>query len=451
MSESVSVPANLDPGGVKKLQEKADWVLAEAKKAGATDAEVGISLSQGLSVSVRLGEVETLEFHRDRGISLTLYVGQRKGTASSSDDSEASILRSIQSALDIARFADADEYAGVADETLLASEFPDLELWHPQPLSAERAIEQAQQCEQAGRADSRIVNSEGASVSSGETLRAYATSRGFNAGGASTSHSISCVLVGEQDGGMQRDYWYDSRRNPAQLASASAIGEEARRRTLARLGARKVNTGNYPVLFTPSVAASLLGHFAGAISGGALYRKSSFLEGELGSQLFPEWFWLQEAPRLPGGAYSAAWDHDGIPTQNRFLVQNGVLQSWSLGLYAARRLQLSPTGNGGGIRNVTVANSGENFSQLLRKMQRGLVLTEVMGPGVNIVTGDYSRGAAGFWVEQGEIQYPVDEFTVAGHLKTMLASIVASGTDVDDRGNFQVGSLLLESMAVAGV
>jgi PmbA protein len=438
------------PARFMALQKRAGRVLEEAKRAGATDAEVGISASQGLSVSVRMDEVETLEFHRDRGISVTVFIGQQKGTASSSDDSDDSIRRTVEAACAIARHTGADPCAGLAEPAQLATEFPDLDLFHPWALSPEQAIEQAQACERIGRADSRIINSDGASLSSGSSIRVYANSRGFIAGYPSSQHSRSCVLVAGQDGAMQRDYWYDSRRDPARLQSAEQIGEEARKRTLARLGAVQPATGDMPVLFSPRTAAALLGHFAAAISGGALYRNSSFLKGAIGEALFPSWVRIHEQPRLPGMAGSSAWDQDGLPTRNQNFVVDGVLQGYSLGLYAARRLGMQPTGNGGGPRNLTIDSSGEDLPALLKKMGRGILVTEVMGPGVNIVSGDYSRGAAGFMVEDGVITVPLEEFTIAGHLRAMFAAIQAAGSDIDDRGNIHVGSLLVGQMRVAG-
>lgn len=450
MTDRNSVQRPFDPGALHGLQERAGRVLEEAKRAGATDAEVGISASQGLSVSVRMDQVETLEFHRDRGISVTVFIGQQKGTASSSDDSDDSIRRTVEAACAIARHTGADPCAGLAEPSQLATEFPDLDLFHPWALSSEQAIEQAQACERVGRADPRITNSDGASLSTGSSLRVYANSRGFMAGYPSSHHSRSCVLVAGQDGAMQRDYWFDGRRDPARLLSAEQVGEEARKRTLARLGAVRPATGNMPVLFSPRTASSLLGHFAAAINGGSLYRNASFLKGAIGESLFPAWVRIHEQPRLPGMAGSAAWDQDGLPTRNQDFVREGVLQGYALGLYAARRLGMQPTGNGGGPRNLTIDSSGEDLPTLLKKMGRGILITEVMGPGVNIVSGDYSRGAAGFMVEDGEITAPLEEFTIAGHLRDMFAAIEAAGSDIDDRGNIQVGSLLVGQMRVAG-
>ncbi|MFN3713880.1 MAG: metalloprotease PmbA [Alcanivoracaceae bacterium] len=450
MTDRDIVQRPLDPGALVALKDRAARVLDEARRAGASDAEVGISASQGLSVSVRMDEVETLEFHRDRGISVTVYIGQQKGSASSSDDSDDSIRAMVAAACAIARHTGADPCAGLAEGDQLATRFPDLDLYHPWSLTPEQAIEQALACERAGRTDPRIVNSEGASLSSGSSLRVYANSKGFMAGYPSSHHSRSCVLVAEQDGAMQRDYWYDSRRDPAHLQSAEAIGAEACRRTLARLGAERPATADMPVLFSPRTAASLLGHFVAAISGGSLYRNASFLKDTIGETLFPSWVRLHERPHLPGMTGSAAWDQDGLPTRDQDFVRDGVLQQYALGLYASRRLVLAPTGNGGGVRNLAISNSGDDLDALLRKVGHGILITELMGPGVNIVSGDYSRGASGFLIENGRISVPLEEFTIAGHLRDIFAAIDGSGTDVDDRGNIHCGSLLIRQMRVAG-
>ena len=450
MTDRDIVQRPLDPGALAALEQRAARVLEEARRAGASEAEVGISASQGLSVTVRMDEVETLEFHRDRGLSVTVYIGQQKGTASTSDDSDASIRATVEAACAIARHTGADPCAGLASADQLATRFPDLDLYHPWRLDADQAIEEARQCERAGRADARIVNSEGATLSSGTSLRVYGNSRGFLAGQAGTHHSRSCVLVAEQNGAMQRDYWYDGRRDPRRLQTADAIGEEARRRTLARLGARRPATGDMPVLFAPRTAATLLSHFVGAISGGALYRNASFLKDCVGEALFPAWVRIHENPLLPGMNGSAAWDQDGLPTRAQDFVRDGVLQGYALGLYASRRLGLTPTGNGGGVRNLRLDSSGEDFAALLKRLGNGILVTEVMGPGVNLVTGDYSRGAAGFLVENGEISVPLEEFTIAAPLRDIFSGLVAAGTDVDDRGNIHCGSLLVSRLRVAG-
>lgn len=450
MSDSPIVQAPLDPGALSVLGDKASFVLEEARRQGATDAEVGLSVSQGLSVSARLGEVETLEFHRDKGVSVTVYQGQRKGSASSSDDSEQSLKEAVAAAMAIARHTGEDEYAGLAPQALLAQEIPDLDLYHPWALPPREAVDLVLACEAAGRKDDRIVNSEGATVSSGDSLRVYANSAGFQAGYPSSSHSLSCVLVGEQDGVMQRDYWYDAGRQADRLASAEQIGARAAERVLARLGAERIGTGDMPVLFSPEVAAGVIGHFLGAIQGGALYRRASFLLDKVGEQLFPSWMQIGERPRLLAGNSSAPFDNDGLATRDQQFIRDGVLEGYALGLYASRRLGLSPTANGGGVRNVTVADTGQTQAQLLEGMGNGVLVTELMGSGVNPVTGDYSRGAAGFRVVNGQLAGPVEEFTIAGNLIDMFRGLAGAGTDRDLRGNVNCGSLLMESMKVAG-
>lgn len=439
------------PDILSGLKEKAQQVIEEARRQGADQAEVGISAGEGFSVTVRQGEVETLEFHRDRGIAVSVYLGQCKGSASSTDDSTDSIRETLAAALAIARQTQPDSHAGLAPTEWLATDIPNLELCHPWSITPEQAIEQATACEAAGQIDPRIVNSEGGSVTTGVNLRVYANSQGFLAGYPSSRHSRSCVLVAEQDGVMQRDYWYDSRRRADWLEAVENIGRKAAERTLARLGAQRPPTGNYPVIFAPEVASSLLNHFTAAINGNALYRKASFLCDALGKPLFPEWVTLAEHPHVPAQSASAPFDRDGLPTREQAFIRQGRLESYALGLYAARRLSMDPTGNGGGVRNLTITTGDKNQQQLLAEMDTGVLITEVMGQGVNLVTGDYSRGASGFWVEGGEIRYPIEEFTIAGHLGEMFASLAASGNDVDTRGSIHCGSLLLPQMKIAGL
>lgn len=439
-----------DPAELARLEDRAQLVLDEAARQGAEQAEVGINSSQGFSVTVRMGEVETLEFHRDRGISVTVYLDHCKGSASSTDDTPQSIRESVSAALAIARQTRADQYAGIAQPQWLASELPDLALCHPWEITPEQAIESARQCEAAGRADPRIINSEGASLSTTVSQRVYGNSNGFLAGYPSSFHSRSCILVAEQDGKMQRDYWYDAQRNAADLDGAESIGRRACERTLARLGATRPPTGSMPVLFAPEVAGGILGHFAAAISGGSLYRRASFLCDRLGETLFPEWVTISEQPLAPGLAGSAPFDNDGLATRNQDFVSRGVLQGYALGLYAARRLGMDPTGNGGGARNLTISHGDDDQKALLRRMGNGVLVTELMGSGVNLLTGDYSRGAGGFLVENGEIVAPLEEFTIAGHLGEMFAGLQAAGNDVDRRGNIHCGSLLMSEMKVAG-
>lgn len=450
MSDSSATTAALDESQLRAAEDTAAWLLDEAKRLGVSGVEVNVSLSQGYSVNVRQGEVETVEFHRDRGVSLTVYQGQRKGHASSSDDSRDSLRDTLKAAAAIARYTEEDRHAGLAPKAQLATEVPELDLYHPWALDTQGAIAEALRCETVARDDARIVNSEGASISSGASLRVFATSEGFLHGYRGTHHSRVCSVVAEDDAGMQRDYWYDSGRRGDLLLSPEQVGNQARERALARLGATVPETGELPIIFAPQVASGLLGHLISAISGGALYRRSSFLQDRLGSQVLPKGYTLMENPLMPAGNASAPFDGDGLPTRQQAFVEDGVLKQYALGLYASRRLQLAPTGNGGGVRNISITDSGESLQQLMVKAGRGILVTEVMGQGVNLVTGDYSRGAGGFLFENGVIQGPLQEFTIAGQLGEMLNGIQGSGTDVDRRGNIACGSLLLAPMKVAG-
>ena len=450
MSENASVTANLGPQHLGAARDTVAQVLEEAKRQGASAAEAQLSLAQGLSVDVCLGEVETVEFHRDRGLAVTVFFGQRKGQASTSDDSPQSLRDAVAAACAIARHTEEDKYAGIASPEQLADRIPDLDLYHPWALSTEQAIDDALRCEAVARDDERIVNSEGASVSTGSSLRVLGTSAGFLQGYAGTMHSRSCAVVAEDDQGMQRNFWYDAGRRADLLASAEQVGERARERTLARLGAEIPDTAELPVLLAPEIAAGLLGHFISAISGGSLYRRASFLRDRLGERLFPQGIDVREQPLLPGANGSAPFDGDGLATRDQAFVEDGVLRRYALGLYAARRLDMAPTGNGSGVHNLSISDTGEDFDALVRRIDRGILVTEVMGQGVNLVTGDYSRGASGFWIENGVIRKPLQEFTIAGNLGEMFAGIQGSGTDVDRRGNIACGSLLLSPMKIAG-
>ena len=434
-----------------RLSELAAEVVARCRRAGADQAEVGVSVDRGMNVNVREGEVETLEHTRDRGVAVTVFFGRRKGSANTADLAEASIATTIAQACAIARHTEEDPSAGLADPHRLAREFPDLDLWHPWELEPEHAIALGIECEAAGRGlDPRIVNSDGAQVGSSESLSVYANSHGFLGRERGTRHSISCALVGESGGGMQRDYWYASTRAAGELQDAAAIGRRAAERTLARLGARSVATRECPVLFAPEVARGLVGHLVSAISGGALYRRASFLLDHVGLPVFPEWFQLVERPHLRRGHASTVFDAEGVATVDSDIIRDGVLARYVLGSYSARKLGLQSTGNAGGVHNLQVQSGTLDFAELLRDMGTGLVVTEVLGQGVNTVTGDYSRGAAGFWVERGEIAFPVEEVTIAGNLKHMFAGIRAVGTDVDTRTQIHTGSILVERMTVAG-
>ncbi|WP_447926225.1 metalloprotease PmbA [Vreelandella sp. EE27] len=434
----------------KELVARAQQALALAKELGADEAEVGASVDQGLGVSVRLGEVETVELSRDQGIAVTLYVGKRKGSASSSDASSASIKAAVEKALAIAQYTGEDPAAGLADASLMATEFPDLDVHHPWALDTERATELALACEQAGRDVAGIHQSEGASLSSGEGVRVYANSHGFMGTQKGSSHSLSCMLIAQDEQGMQRDYDYTSARDPRALRDPESVGREAARRTLRRLGAKRPPTGTFPVLFDPSQASGLVGHLMGALAGGALYREASFLCDQLGEPLFPEWFSLEERPLEVGAMASSPFDGEGVQTRHNRFIEDGRIASYMLSSYSARRLGMSTTGNAGGARNIRLEAPLESLDALLKRMGRGVLVTELMGQGVNSVTGDYSRGAAGFWVENGEIQYPVEEFTIAGNLKTMFSGLSGLGEDLDTRGSIHTGSWLVDAMTVAG-
>jgi PmbA protein len=426
-------------------------LLDRARASGATQAEVSCSEDRGLNVNVRMGAVETVESTRDRSIGVTVYFGQRKGSASTADLREESLDATVAQACAIARYTEHDEAAGLADAGLMATDFPDLDAWHPWALDADHAVDLALACEAAGREfDSRIANSDGASVGSGESISVYANSHGFFGRDRSTQHSLGCALIAGVGDDMQRDGWYSSALARDDLEAPVAIGRHAAERTLARMAPRSVPTGEYPVLFAAEVARSLIGHLLGAVSGGALYRRASFLLDHAGKQIFPDWFSIEEHPLLRRGLRSAAFDAEGVTTREEPLVRDGVLQRYVLGSYSARKLGLQTTANAGGVHNLKVAANAGGFEELVTSMSRGLLVTELMGQGVNPVTGDYSRGAAGFWIENGAIAYPVDGITIAGNLKDVFAGIEAVGSDVDPRSHISVGSLLVGKMTVAG-
>ncbi|MCP1646031.1 PmbA protein [Pseudomonas citronellolis] len=439
------------PEALPALREQVERIVAEAKRQGATGCEVAVSLEQGLSTSVRQREVETVEFNRDQGFGITLYVGQRKGSASTSATGDEAIRETVAAALAIARHTSEDDCSGLADPALMARDLPDLDLYHAWSLTPDQAVERALACEAAAfDADPRVTKADGTTLNIHHGCRVYGNSHGFIGGYASTRHSLSCVMIAEGEGQMQRDYWYDVKRRGELLDSPESIGRRAAQRAASRLGARPVPTAEVPVLFAPEVAVGLFGHFLGAISGGSLYRKSSFLEGCLGQRLFPEWLTLDERPLLPGALGSASFDNDGLATYAKPFVENGTLVSYVLGTYSGRKLGMPSTANAGGVHNLFVSHGDEDQKALLRRMGRGLLVTELMGQGVNLVTGDYSRGAGGYWVENGEIQFPVQEVTIAANLKDLFASILAIGNDVENRGNLHTGSVLVERMMVAG-
>ena len=428
-----------------------DLALEEARTLGATQAEAAVSVDVGLSVSARLGEVETVEYQRDRGMGVTVYFGTRKGTASTTDLSPTALRETVGKACSIASFTAEDPCAGLPDPDTLATEIPNLDLAHPWDITPEQACQMAIECEAAAMAvDPRITNSEGAGVSSHRGLRAYGNSLGFLAAYPGTVHSVSCAVLGVEGEEMERDYWYSTARDWRELEGVASVGRHSGERAVRRLGARKLSTMKVPVLFSPDVARGLVGHFVGAIRGGSQYRRASFLLDAAGQRVFPDWFAISERPHLPKALASAPFDHEGVATRDRELVAGGVLTGYLLGTYSARKLGLRTTGNAGGAHNLIVAGRGRDFDGMLALLDRGLLVTELMGQGVNGVTGDYSRGATGFWVEGGRIAYPVHEVTVAGNLKDMYRAIVDVGADVDVRGGIRTGSILIEQMTIAG-
>jgi len=426
-------------------------VIRRCRTKGASEADVAASIDLGLSVNVRLGDVETVERTRDRGVAVTVYFGKRKGSASTADLDPASIEQTVDKACAIARYTEEDPANGLADADLLAKDIPDLDLWHPWDISPEEAIRLAVEIEDAGRAfDQRIDNSDGASVQVGASMTAYANSLGFVGTERGTHHSLSVALIAEDANGMQRDYWYDSVRAAGDFMPAAEIGRKAAERTVSRLGARKLSTRDCPVLFVPETARSLIGHFLSAVSGGSLYRRASFLLDHVGKRVFPDWIRIVERPRIPRGHGSTAFDSEGVATRDSDLISDGVLARYILGSYSARRLGLRSTGNAGGVHNIVVQPGQDDLATLLKRMGNGLLVTDLMGQGVSLITGDYSRGASGFWVENGEIAYPVEEITIAANLRDMYANIAAIGSDVDRRSHILTGSILLERMTIAG-
>lgn len=448
MTELASSERNTEE--LDRLATLAEDVVQRAGKAGASQAEVNAQIDTGLNVNVRLGEVETIENTRDRGFGVTVYFGQRKGVASTADLDPASVQATIDQACAIARYTEEDPCAGLADAERMATAFPDLDLWHPWDIDVDGAAELGREIEAAGREDARITNSEGASVQTGAGLAVYANSHGFTGRAHDTRHGVSCALVASDANGMQRDFWYDTRRTAADFMPAAELGRTAARRTVSRLGAQRLSTRQCPVLFTPDVARGVIGHLLSAVSGGALYRQSSFLLDHQGERILPSWLSIVERPHLPRGLGSANFDAEGVATREAPLVEDGVLSRYLLGSYAARKLGLESTGNAGGVHNLEVGHGDEDFDGMLQRMGSGLVVTDVMGQGVSIVTGDYSRGASGYWVENGEIAYPVEEITIASNLREMFANIAAVGADVDRRSRVMTGSILVDRMTVGG-
>jgi len=431
---------------VKHVEE----AIGLAMQSGADEVEASASMHAGLGVNVRLGEVETLEHNRDRGVSVTVYRGRSKGHASSADLQPGSVKNCVRRAMEIAKYTQQDKCNGLADPDRLASSFADLDLWHPRALDVEESIQRALECEAAGLADKRIRNSEGASCSSNVGLSVYGNSNDFIGRSSGTRFGQSCVLIAGEGGSMQRDYWYDSTRSFADLEAVAFTGKEAARRTIAKMGAQKIKTNKWPVLFAPEVARGLIGHFIGAISGGALYRNASFLKDTLGEQLFPAWLSISEHPFLHRASGSASFDAEGVATSERDIIRLGELTAYVLSSYSARRLGMETTGNAGGVHNLRLSGRTKPAADMLKDLHTGLLVTEVMGQGVSLVTGDYSRGASGFWVENGEIIHPVEEITIAGSLKIMFAGIRFVGDDRDERSNIQTGSILVDGMTIAG-
>ena len=451
MPQLTSAAPPTAPATQAELESLVALALDEAKRLGATEAEAAVSVDTGLSVTARLGEVETLEYQRDRGMGVTIYRGKRKGSASTADLSAQAIRESVAKAVSIAGFTAEDECAGLPDADTIARDVPDLDLFHPWQIEPDRARDLAVACEAAALAvDKRIGNSEGATLSSHQGVRVFGNSLGFVGGFPSSVHSLSCVVIAQGNEEMQRDYWYSSVRDWRDLEDGISIGRQAAQRALRRLNARRLSTLTAPVLFVPELARGLIGHFLGAIRGGSQYRKATFLLGAAGQQIFPGWMQISERPHLRKALGSAPFDSEGVATHDRELVQGGVVTGYVLSTYSARKLGLKTTGNAGGVHNLIVASGDQDFDALIRTMGRGLVVTELMGQGINGVTGDYSRGAAGFWIENGAIAYPVHEITIAGNLKDMYRNIVAVGSDVDARGGIRTGSILLEQMTVAG-
>ena len=425
--------------------------LKLAQQKGAAQAEAGLSVAQGLSVTTRMREVETIEHQQDNGLGISVYFGQHKGSANTSNLDPEAIRKTVEAACNIARYTSEDPCAGLADASLMAQQIRPLDLFHPWDIGPDKVIELALECESAALDyDKRITNSEGASVDSNSGISVYGNTHGFLQSEQKTRHSISCAVVGESQGNMQRDYWYDINRNPERLSAARVVGKKAAERTVNRLNSQKLKTQRSPVLYVPELARGLISHFTSAISGSAQYRKASFLLDAVNTQIFPDYFQLTENPFELQALGSANFDAEGVAVAEGDLVKEGVIQSYLLDSYSARKLGLQSTGHASGVHNLTVKNTGKTFIELLKTMHQGLLVTELMGHGVNNVTGDYSRGAAGFWIENGEIQFPVEEVTIAANLRDMFRNIAEVGTDVDYRSNIFSGSMLVDNMTIAG-
>ena len=450
MSDSDSIQMQIE-----QVKKRVNDAMTMAKSLGADGAEVAMTRQQGLSVSTRLGEVENVEFTNDGGLGITVYKDGRKGSASTADLSETALKQAIEAAVNIAKYTSVDECSGMADKDSLAMTPEDLDLYHPKVLTTEQAISLAKECEDTALGyDKRITNSDGATLASFEGFKVYGNSHGQLVGYPSTRHSLSCVMIANEGDDMQRDYAYTVSREFDAMDSAKKIGQQASIEALSRLGARKLATAKVPVMFRADIANTLFGHFIAAISGGNLYRKSSFLMDAIGKQIFPEFLSISERPHLKKALASSAFDAEGVATVDREIITDGSLASYLLTSYSARKMGLKTTGHAGGIHNWQLAmkdaGQGGDFDAMLKTLGTGLLVTELMGQGVNVVTGNYSRGAAGFWVENGEIAYPVDEITIAGKLQDIFAGIIAVGNDTDMRGSIRTGSILVNEMQIAG-
>ena len=452
MSEGQSLNANTDAAlDDAQLREAVQFALAQASKHGASDAEAAASLSQGLAVNVRKGELETVEHTRDHGLVVSVYFGQRTGSASTSDYSSSAVEETVQAACSIAKFTEEDACHGLADPERLAKEPVDLDLYHPWRPTVDQARDLALECESTALStDGRINNSEGASVDAHEGCEVYGNSHGFLGRSRKSRQGISCSVIGGEGDSMQRDYWYSAARRVNDLDAAKDVGEKTANRTLRRLGARRVPTCQVPVIYEAPIASSLLSHFISAISGGALYRKASFLLDHLGKQIFPDFVRIHEQPLLMGAMGSASFDSEGVATAPRDIVKDGVLQGYVLGSYSARRLKMETTGNAGGVHNLKIDPGEQGLEEMIKSIEKGFLVTELIGFGINGVTGDYSRGASGLWIENGEISYPVEEVTVAGNLKDIFRNIVSVGNDIDVRRSTRCGSILVDGLTIAG-
>lgn len=435
----------------KKLEKTLKMALEYARKKGASETEVSAGISAGFEVNVRLGEVDTLEYEQDKSFEITVYFSKRSGSTSTSDLSEASIQMAIDKACDIAKYTSEDPCSGLADKSLMAFDYPDIDIYHPWNIDPQQAIEMAKRCEALGmQMDKRIDNSEGAHVSTHEAISAYANSHDFIGMIPGSMHNIGCVLVAKEGKSMQRDYDFTMARDPAKLTDTQIVAQQTADKTLKRLGAKPISTRTAPVIFSSELARGLIGTFAAAVSGSNLYRESSFLPDSLNTQVLPGWMTLEEKPHEKNVLGSSPFDADGVATKNQILVKEGILQHYILSNYSAKKLGLKTTANCGGLHNLQVSCYNLSLQDLLKQMDTGFYVTELIGHGVNIVTGDYSRGASGFWVEKGVTVQPVEEVTIAGNLKNMLMNIVAIANDIDERGNIKCGSILLDAMKIAG-